>query len=184
MLRRTAFLPSLLAALAGLLLVLVPTVPASAHSALVSSTPADGETLTAMPESATLMFNENIQPQGTQVVIGDHSDVAHPVRPQVEGPKVTAVIPEGLPPGLVHVRYRAVSADGHPITGEISFTVAGGPSDGASTGGVPAAPTPTANPTPADGDGSTTMMYVLSGVAAVVIVGAGIAVFLSGRRRR
>ena len=78
------------------------------------------------------------------------------------------------------------SADGHPITGEISFTVEGGPTSAPTTGGnvAPAVPAPTANPTPADGDGSTTMMYVLSGVAAVIIVVGGIVVFLSGRRRR
>lgn len=181
--RRTSS-TTLFSALAAVMLVLLTALSASAHSALVSSTPEDGETLTAMPGSVTLMFNENIQSQGTQVIVADGADVAHPVTPQVEGPKVTATIPEGLPAGVVHVRYRVVSADGHPITGAISFTVAGGPSGVATASGAPAVPAPSANPTPADGDGSTTMMYVLSGVAALVVIGGGLAVFASGRRRR
>lgn len=186
MLRRSAVISSILAVLTALVLLTVPGLPASAHSALVSSTPEDGASLTTMPATVSLEFNENIQQQGTQVIVADHADVAHPVTPQVHGPTVNASIPEGLPPGLVHVRYRVVSADGHPITGEISFTVEGGPTSAPTTGGnvAPAVPAPTANPTPADGDGSTTMMYVLSGVAAVIIVVGGIVVFLSGRRRR
>ncbi|GAB49661.1 copper resistance CopC family protein [Mobilicoccus pelagius] len=186
MLRRPVLLPSFLVALlvtlATMPIMLGTVVSAAAHSALVSSTPKDGEKLAAMPTTAALVFNENIEPRGTQIVIADHADVAHPVTPQVDGPEVIAAIPEGLPDGLVHVRYRVVSADGHPISGETTFTV-GDSHTGSNGDTAPAAPpVPTADPT-SDGDGSTTMMYVLTGVAATVLVAAGLAMFLAGRRR-
>ena len=51
------------------------TVPASAHSRLVSSTPADGAVLTAPPTTITLTFNETV----TSPTLNASDDVGNPV---------------------------------------------------------------------------------------------------------
>ena len=109
---------------------------APAHSALVSSVPADGATLSAAPTEIVLTFNENINASFTQVALtrADTTVALAPVA--VKGPEVRAQISPPSPgPGAYRVAFRVVSADGHPISGETRFTVSG-----------PAVTTPSATP--------------------------------------
>jgi methionine-rich copper-binding protein CopC len=109
---------------------------APAHSALVSSVPADGATLSAAPTEIVLTFNENINASFTQVALtrADTTVALAPVA--VKGPEVRAQISPPSPgPGAYRVAFRVVSADGHPISGETRFTVSG-----------PAVTTPAATP--------------------------------------
>ncbi|GAB2463508.1 hypothetical protein GCM10007967_17270 [Xylanimonas ulmi] len=122
------------AALVGL------AAPASAHDRLVSSDPADGTTLDAVPAAVTLTFSEQVLETGTQVVVtADGVDVgAQPA--QVDGVTVTAPLPPDAPHGAYQVAWRIVSADGHPVEGSLTFTVAA------------PAPSPVAEPTQAAAD--------------------------------
>ncbi len=108
---------------AGLALVGL-AAPASAHDRLLSSDPADGATVVALPAAITLEFSDEIVPTGTQVVVtSDGADVgAAPV--QVDGATVTAALPPDLANGSYSVAWRAVSADGHPIEGSFAFVLA------------------------------------------------------------
>lgn len=100
--------------------------PASAHAALVSSDPADGASLSAAPTSLTLVFNENVSqrasiavsaPDGTQLAVSDVLAVDR---------GVTATVAEADQKGRYSASYRVVSADGHPVTGTLTYDVTTG----------------------------------------------------------
>ncbi len=161
-------------------LVLLPA--AQAHSQLVSSHPADGSSVDRVPESVTLTFNEEINPNFVQAVAVGVDGEPRTIDAAASGPVVTAQMPGGMAAGRIVVRYRVVSKDGHPIEGEISFTAAtGAPGSPAAT----TAPGPGASEVarPAEGDVSSTSedpgfsiwSYPLVGLAALLLVGVGLA---------
>lgn len=119
------FLPALLALLlTTAALALGIAAPASAHAALVSSSPEDGAELTEAPTEIVLEFNEDIQDLGNEIVIVDSEGT--PVadgEPAVDGPTVTQALTGGAA-GSFTVTWRVVSADGHPISGELGYEVA------------------------------------------------------------
>jgi methionine-rich copper-binding protein CopC len=105
---------------------MVVAAPVRAHAELVSSTPADGASLKLAPKVVRLVFGEDLLPGGTAVTA---TDVAADGRvelpdPQVAGDTVSVRWPASAPGGQYRVAYRVVSADGHPITGSISFRYA------------------------------------------------------------
>lgn len=118
----------LIGALAALLLV---AAPASAHSDLASSNPADGSQVDAVPATITLTFNENLQ--GTTAKIGVLAGKNDPVQVDaaVSGPTVTVDTTSGPVADLLAkgaegkwaIGFQVVSADGHPIDGTLTFTV-------------------------------------------------------------
>jgi len=99
---------------------------AVAHDVLISSNPADGSTLTAIPSTITFTFDQPVQnfapklsmigPDGQQYVIGT---------PQINGNVVVGTVLSG-PAGRYTAAYRIVSADGHPLTGQVHFSIAVG----------------------------------------------------------
>ncbi len=118
----------------------VAVVPASAHSRLLSSSPADGATVPTSPGEIVLTFNEDINPQFVTVRVtdGEGGDVVGSDA-SVSGPRVTVPVEQPIAAGGYKITYRVVSADSHPITGSTTFTVAGDPL---------ASPSPTATPSP------------------------------------
>lgn len=154
--------PMLLGVLAALVVLVLGTGPAAAHSDLRSSDPADGASLATAPTSVSFTFNEDLLAQGNAVTLTEVATGARlavgPV--QVEGPTVTVGWPDESPAGQYRAAYRVVSADGHPISGSITFTVqaaVGTPSQGSAPASAPpsgtAAATPAASPvdaTPVD----------------------------------
>lgn len=130
----------LLVALLGA--VVLPASPAFAHAELLRSIPADGSALKAAPPSVTLVFGEDILPDGLGMVAtsADGTKVALG-KPTVSGTKVVAAWPPDAPGGSYKVAWRVVSADGHPISGVVSFSYTGTPSPSGS-------PTPTSSPSP------------------------------------
>ncbi|MFK5647292.1 copper resistance protein CopC [Ornithinimicrobium sp. LYQ121] len=115
----------LLLLLAGL--VLGPAQVAVAHDSLVGTTPSDGSTVQAAPESLTLTFTGAIATVGAQVVVraaGGAGDDLVDGPPQISGAEVVQPLAP-LEPGAYDVLWRVTSQDGHPISGELLFTVAG-----------------------------------------------------------
>lgn len=148
------------AVLVGLALAVLGAGPAAAHSALVSSDPADGSTLAAAPAHVTLTFNEPAVTLGTVVQVrAADGRVVSAGDPVLTDASVTQDLTGELPAGAYTVLWRVTSADGHPIEGQLTFTAqgpttAGGPPGTAATDpaatptATPAAsPTPTAAPT-------------------------------------
>ncbi len=117
-------LPLALAALGALLLAVLTALPAAAHSTLLSATPEDGAELEQAPEAVVLTFNEDITDLGTDIVVtGPDGADATDGETQIDGAEVTRALASDLPAGEYTVTWRAVSADGHPIDGESTFTV-------------------------------------------------------------
>ncbi|HLS14481.1 MAG TPA: copper resistance CopC family protein [Beutenbergiaceae bacterium] len=99
------------------------TTPASAHSELIGSTPGEGEAVTEAPEQVVLEFNENIQDIGAEMAIaGPDGDEVDTDAGEVDGPTFTQDLAQERPAGEYAVQWRVVSADGHPISGEFTFT--------------------------------------------------------------
>lgn len=117
-----------LAALLSLIALLGLATPASAHAELVSTTPSNGTVLKTAPKEITLRFNAGVEPAGAAVRILDMagSPLAGIGAPaHVDGDKSTlrVTVPAGIGTGTQAVVYRVVSADGHPIQGQFSFSV-------------------------------------------------------------
>ena len=118
---------------------------AFAHDVLISSDPKDGSTVATAPSSVTFTFDQPVQhfdpvvslvgPDGRQFATGT---------PVISGNVVTGAVQQG-PAGAYVAAYRIVSADGHPVTGEIHFTVTRGsvvsPGSRAAGSAAPASPT-------------------------------------------
>jgi methionine-rich copper-binding protein CopC len=97
---------------------------ASAHSALSSSDPTDGSTLDAAPTAATLVFNQPIQDFQSLIVVTGPDQQQYPASaPTVDGPTVRSDLGALGPAGIYTIAYRVVSADGHPIQGQVTFTL-------------------------------------------------------------
>lgn len=176
--------------LAGMALLL-GAGPAWAHSQLERSDPAEGSSLATGPQKVSLTFNEAVQPGFTTItVIGpDGRDYHGGEIAEVDDTISVGVQPLG-PAGLYQIGYRVVSADGHPISGAVKFTLtAAGPGSAAATApsattgtpaaGTPAAPTPapaaTAAAPPTDSGGAPVWPWI---AGAVVLVAAGVVVAL------
>ncbi|HEY0187519.1 MAG TPA: copper resistance CopC family protein [Cellulomonas sp.] len=124
---RTAPAPRLLAALVALLLASVVLVAgaarAQAHNVFLGSDPADGAAVATAPERVTLTFDQPAQALGTEILVTDPegtqvSDGA----PELVDSTVSQALAGTLPAGTYTVTWRVTSADGHPISGTLTFT--------------------------------------------------------------
>lgn len=116
-----------LATLLGLTLAGMLTLagPASAHTELTGSDPADGATVTSPPASVTLTFNEQVQAfLPTVVVTGPDGQPYTAGDPTPSGSNISAPLKPLGPAGPYTVAYRIVSADDHPVAGQTTFAYA------------------------------------------------------------
>lgn len=105
-------------------LALLNAAPAFAHAGLVSSDPADGSVLAAPPAQVLLEFNEVLLEDTVSTSIRDEADVVVSSGSAIaDGASVSVPWPSDLPDGSYRLAYRVVSADGHPVTGEIGIVL-------------------------------------------------------------
>lgn len=130
---------------------------ASAHSRLIDSSPEEGETLDSMPESIVLTYSEDIMELGASVVVADgEENLWTPPDVVVDGPNVTADLSEAdLGGGSFQIRWRVVSADGHPISGTVDFSVSTDDTSGSPDTTATTEPTPGATDTPSSDETET-----------------------------
>lgn len=104
---------------------------AQAHPKLLASSPAEGAD-GAAPGQIELHFSESLMTRfsGAKLVMTEMPGMAHspmPMKAKVTGgadPKTMVITPlSPLPAGSYKVEWRAVSADTHPITGNVTFKV-------------------------------------------------------------
>jgi methionine-rich copper-binding protein CopC len=117
--------------------------PAWAHTALISSSPADGTVVAKPPATVVLNFNEPAIATGTKVLVTGPDGSATEGEPELVDNTVRQDLKPDLPAGRYAVEWRVTSADGHPITGTFSFRVRTSSSGEKSTTGTPAATTAT-----------------------------------------
>lgn len=193
---RPALRTAALAVLAALAALFVSAGPASAHSELASSDPANGASLATGPSRITLTFNESPNATLATITVVGADGTRYEQGPATVADKVISV---GVGPlgaaGAYEVGYRIVSGDGHPINGRLTFTLtAAGPAAAAAApAAAPSAPATPADPPPNrvanlnsnamagmnhNGTGTPAWPFILTGV--VVVVGA--AAFVVRRR--
>src|SRR5699024_5207465 len=143
-------------ALLGGLLALLGAQAASAHAALLSTTPEDGAVLEHAPTEAVLTFNEPVQliDGSIRLFPGEGDPVVLDAR--VSDARVVATFPADAEDGGYALSYRVVSADGHPIAGAISFTVG----DAGETAPVEAVDAPTPQDTRLAVRALTVLQYI------------------------
>ena len=122
-------LPIALALLAG---AWVLPVAASAHAYLVKTTPAASVVLDAPPPNIELTYDEAVEPRLAIISVTNtagRQETTGPVRRSPSDPDTLVVpLPPHLPEGWYLIYWRAISVDGHPVSG--AFTYAVGPSPG------------------------------------------------------
>jgi methionine-rich copper-binding protein CopC len=185
----------------ALLAVAGSAAPAHAHNSVIDEGPAAESTVTEDPGEVWIETNDvllDIEGATAMDVVGPDDRHYATACPSVDG-AIASVAAELGPAGEYTVAYRVVSADGHPITGDHTFTWE--PADGAalaegsaeaacaagSTGGDDASGPGDAvggvdegTDAAASGAGTDVAWIV---IAAVVVIGAGIAAFALTRRR-
>lgn len=157
------------------LLPLLVVAPASAHSALIGSTPESGATIRSLPENIELRFNEPLSDISPAVILRSDDETVAELEPEIDGPVLRAAAPQDLPDGEYTVTWRVVSGDGHPIDGVVPFTLAG---EGETE---PAAAAPTERTAPSAENESTAVALAIA-APVVLLLAAGLVWFL--RRRR
>lgn len=181
------------------LAAVVPGTAASAHTSLSSTDPEQGAEVSDL-EQVTLTFTGAVLDLGTTLVLvqGEERVELEPTFPTET--TVVADVPE-LASGAWSLMYRIVAEDGHPLEGQVDFTVAGGAAEPTaeatetaeaalpSTSAEPApisAELPSASPSPSPAAGEedeprTGGWVRFAGAAVLVAVAAAVIVWL--RRR-
>ena len=128
-----------------------PISPASAHTDVVSTSPADGSDVNASQESISLTFAEPPLADGAAIVVMDSTGtILDSPAPTLDGATISIPWPADLMPGKATVQWRATGQDGHVLSGEFVFNYTAAAEGGMAPSGspVPTEPTMTALATP------------------------------------
>ncbi|HUR03511.1 MAG TPA: copper resistance CopC family protein [Nonomuraea sp.] len=160
-------------------------LPAQAHNVLVGSDPKDGATLTAAPARITLVFDQAVRQGYAQVgVTGADGTAWADGSAEVAAERVSIKVKPLRAGGAYVVGYRILSADGHPVTGKISFNLAAdatavqkdsGPQDPAQVATGADASGADAAAAAANGGAGMAVVWI---VGALLVLAAGTAVAL------
>ena len=151
-------------------LVNVSNSPANAHTSLELSTPLNNQSMQFMPTELSATFDEDLIEIEGEVVntleLQNADGVNYELSPAtIAGPVVSAKVGDGeYPAGDYLLKYRVVSADGHPVTGEISFST----QYVSIIGSTPSEPVTTSYiPEPVESS-SNALLYLLGGLLLLV----------------
>jgi LPXTG-motif cell wall-anchored protein len=159
-------------ALGALVGAVILASPAAAHAVLLSTAPSSSSNVTSAPATVVLNFNE--EPQGrysTIHVTGPDGQRRDSGAVRVVNDSVTESLGGTRPAGKYVVDWRVISADGHPVSGQVTFT--------ASAAGTALAARQIVS-TAKSSSNSTVVVIVV--VVAVVLLAGGLFLFL--RRRK
>ncbi|EAF5666922.1 copper resistance CopC/CopD family protein [Listeria innocua] len=108
-----------------LYILLVPVQHVSAHAYLENSNPADQSHIKTAPEKVTLVFNEEIEADFPLIEVKDSSgkrvETGKTAVSKKNNHMVEASLPAELKADVYSVSWRVVSADGHAVSGIVSF---------------------------------------------------------------
>lgn len=152
---------------------LAPSV-AVAHSNSVESDPANGARIEVLPRVATVTFNEPVSEAALALTPPDGR--VDTLRAQISGTVVSAPLPSVHDKGDYVLAYRVVSEDGHPVTGEVKFTV--------TTGADPVVVAPAESGTSSTSSAGWAFDISLAGVIGGALVLVVLAVLLVRAARR
>ena len=173
------------------------TVPAHAHTDLLSHSPAAGARLVEPPNEIGLTFSEAVDPRLATFTlsVGDGPPEKLTVQQANSDPSTVVGLVDGDAAGPItsergtwRVGYRVTSGDGHPIQGSWTFTVAGqAPSQSQATKAPAAEPPPggPSEPTEAEtapASDNTNSLWPIAGPALGIGVLALLGCVLAARR--
>ena len=99
--------------------------PATAHAAVTSSSPAQGQHLAHPPTTVTIIWDQPVKPDNGGIVVLDSAghniaegSTAHPAPDTLR-----ADLPHSLPSGAYVANFTVTSVDGHVVSGGIVFLV-------------------------------------------------------------
>jgi len=166
---------AVLAALVTLLFLVAS--PASAHTELTSSTPANGAVVNGPPSTISLTFSEPPLAEGLAVQVaaldGPQVEVG---KPTLKGSTVTVTWPATANSGEYSISYRVVADDGHPVTGQIAFSITAATSSPSAVTPSPTAASPSTSapaapsPTPTTTQSGSLVGWVIGGIVVAALV--------------
>ena len=119
-----------------------PASSASAHTELLSTSPAADSDVNTSQETISLTFAEPPLVDGAAIVVMNSSgDILDSPAPALDGASLYIPWPADLTPGNVTVQWRATADDGHVLSGEFVFNYTA-----AAEGGMAASPAASAVP--------------------------------------
>ncbi|MET8463853.1 copper resistance CopC family protein [Micromonospora zamorensis] len=104
---------------------LAPATPAAAHNSLTGSDPRDGARVATAPAQIELRFLAKPAPATTKITITGPDNVVAGGPPAFDGSRVRVPFKPAAA-GLYIVGYQLASSDGHPVKGEVRFTLTTG----------------------------------------------------------
>ncbi|MEV5209600.1 copper resistance CopC family protein [Micromonospora sp. NPDC053740] len=104
---------------------LAPATPAAAHNQLTGSNPRDGARVASAPARVELRFLAKPSPTTTKITITGPDNVVAGGTPAFDGSRVRVPFKPAAA-GLYIVGYQLASSDGHPVKGEVRFTLTAG----------------------------------------------------------
>lgn len=166
----SGFTSALLVLVGSAVTLVVAAGPAAAHDVLVSTSPANGSTVARTPSQIVLTFTDPALSIGTQMVVTGPAGPVSVPQTRLIDKTVVQDLPGPAPAGDYTVLWRVTSADGHPVTGEVSFTSRAA---SAATAHETTATAPVTEPVTASGSGLPVwaILAVLSLVAILAAVG-------------
>lgn len=149
----------------GVLALSTSADPASAHAALLETSPAEDEVLDAVPDSAELRFNEPVELIDGAIRLFPSSGDVQTLEAQTRDHSVIVDLPQELPDGTYSLTYRIVSADGHPVGGAVTFHI------GEESDSAPAPTTPDADSTPTSTETAVIILTVMQYLGLLTFAG-------------
>jgi methionine-rich copper-binding protein CopC len=190
----------LLAVLLALAAVLLGATRADAHNALQGTDPADGSTVATPPTHVTLTFDQPAQALGTEIVVlGPDGSTVSTGTAELVDTTVAQALAADLPAGDYTVQWRVTSADGHPLSGELTFTASAASATAAPSPAAPESSEPTTPATQgrtfatldpdtqeqlAEDEDAGLEAGVIVAIVGAVLAAAAVTVFVVRERRR
>ncbi|QDP39600.1 copper resistance CopC family protein [Radiobacillus deserti] len=106
----------------ALLLLFAPTV--QAHSVLIESNPAEGATMQEELSQISLTFNTKVEEGSTFTLVSGDGQELTPLEVNIQDSVLTGTFDPPVPNADYTVEYDVIGADGHPIEGSYTFSVA------------------------------------------------------------
>lgn len=104
---------------------------ASAHTELAASEPSEGQVVTVPPQRLTLTFVEEVRPVSAQIEVRGPGGASVATGPAAVDGEVVVQPVDITRNGAYLLSYRIVAGDGHPVTGQVTFSYAGAEASGA-----------------------------------------------------
>jgi copper resistance protein C len=105
-----------------LLTLMFPTIT-SAHTGLESSNPADGEVVKEELKEITLQYKTEIENLSTMKIVKEDGQEVKLDSVIIQDKTMSGVLSRSLENGSYTIQWKIIGTDGHPIEGDIPFSV-------------------------------------------------------------